>query len=145
MREVAQHVGIGGIGPVVVGSPEKVADEIEEWFDETDVDGLNVPFAVSPGDFEDITDMLVPELVQTRALQGSLPARAPCAKNCSAKAARVSPRRIRCFAGNGLHRSADNAGPELDRLFRRLVLPRAGIDGCELRFYGYKSEGPGRA
>src|ERR1700737_1494811 len=51
-------------GPVVVGTPEKVADEIEAWFDQTDVDGLNVPFAVSPGDFEDITDMLVPELVR---------------------------------------------------------------------------------
>jgi alkanesulfonate monooxygenase len=25
---------------------------------------LNVPFAVSPGDFEDITDILVPELVR---------------------------------------------------------------------------------
>jgi alkanesulfonate monooxygenase len=48
----------------VVGSPEKVADDIEKWFDETDVDGLNVPFAISPGDFEDITDMLVPELTR---------------------------------------------------------------------------------
>jgi alkanesulfonate monooxygenase len=64
VREVIQHVGIGGAGPVVVGSPEKVADDIEKWFDETDVDGLNVPFAVSPGDFEDITDMLVPELTR---------------------------------------------------------------------------------
>jgi FMN-dependent oxidoreductase (nitrilotriacetate monooxygenase family) len=64
VREVAQHVGIGGAGPVVVGTPQKVADEIEAWFDETDVDGLNVPFAVSPGDFEDITDMLVPELTR---------------------------------------------------------------------------------
>ena len=64
VREVAQHVGIGGIGPVVVGTPEKVADEIEAWFDQTDVDGLNVPFAISPGDFEDIADMLVPELVR---------------------------------------------------------------------------------
>ena len=64
VREVAQHVGIGGIGPVVVGTPEKVADEIEAWFDLTDVDGLNVPFAISPGDFEDITDMLVPELTR---------------------------------------------------------------------------------
>jgi alkanesulfonate monooxygenase len=58
VREVAQHVGIGGIGPVVVGTPQKVADEIEAWFDVTDVDGLNVPFAISPGDFEDISDML---------------------------------------------------------------------------------------
>ena len=64
VREVAEHVGIGGIGPVVVGTPEKVADEIEAWFEQTDVDGLNVPFAISPGDFEDITDMLVPELTR---------------------------------------------------------------------------------
>ena len=41
-----------------------VADEIEAWFELTDVDGLNVPFAISPGDFEDITDLLVPELVR---------------------------------------------------------------------------------
>ena len=64
VREVAQHVGIGGAGPVVVGTPEKVADAIEAWFDQTDVDGLNMPFAVSPGDFEDIADMLVPELTR---------------------------------------------------------------------------------
>jgi alkanesulfonate monooxygenase SsuD/methylene tetrahydromethanopterin reductase-like flavin-dependent oxidoreductase (luciferase family) len=64
VREVAQHVGIGGIGPLAVGTPQKVADEIEAWFEQTDVDGLNVPFAISPGDFEDLTDMLVPELVR---------------------------------------------------------------------------------
>src|SRR6267378_1016479 len=64
VREVAQHVGIGGAGPVAVGTPEKVADAIEAWFEQTDVDGLNVPFAVSPGDFEDIADMLVPELTK---------------------------------------------------------------------------------
>jgi len=43
---------------------DREIDDIEAWFDQTDVDGLNVPFAVSPGDFEDITDMLVPELVR---------------------------------------------------------------------------------
>lgn len=64
VREVAEHVGIGGIGPVVVGTPQKVADDIETWFEQTDVDGLNVPFAVSPGDFEDISNMLVPELAR---------------------------------------------------------------------------------
>jgi alkanesulfonate monooxygenase len=64
VREVAEHVGIGGAGPVVVGTPEKVADAIEAWFEATDVDGLNVPFAVSPGDFEDISEMLVPELTR---------------------------------------------------------------------------------
>src|SRR5882724_11507810 len=64
VREVAQHVGIGGIGPVFVGTPDKVADDVEAWFEATDVDGLNMPFAVSPGDFEDISDMLVPELTR---------------------------------------------------------------------------------
>jgi FMN-dependent oxidoreductase (nitrilotriacetate monooxygenase family) len=64
VREVAQHVGIGGIGPVLVGSPGKVADDIEAWIDETGVDGLNLAFAISPGDFEDIVDLLVPELVR---------------------------------------------------------------------------------
>ena len=64
VREVAEHVGIGGAGPVVVGTPEQVTDKIEQWFEDTDVDGLNVAFAISPGDFEDIADMLVPELVK---------------------------------------------------------------------------------
>ena len=49
---------------MVVGTPEKAADAIEAWFDQTDVDGLNMPFAVSPGDFADITEMLVPELTR---------------------------------------------------------------------------------
>ena len=64
VREVAEHVGIGGIGPIAAGTPEKVADDIEAWFEQTDLDGLNVAFAVSPGDFEDIADMLVPELAR---------------------------------------------------------------------------------
>src|SRR6201992_3669785 len=64
VREVAQHVGVGGIGPVAVGTPEKVADAIEAWFAQTAGDGLKMPFAVSPGDFADITDMLVPELTR---------------------------------------------------------------------------------
>jgi alkanesulfonate monooxygenase len=64
VRDVIEHVGIGGAGPVVVGTPEMVADKIEAWFEATDVDGLNVAFAISPGDFEDIADMLVPELTR---------------------------------------------------------------------------------
>ena len=64
VRDVIEHVGIGGAGPVVVGTPETVADKIEHWFEQTDVDGLNVAFAISPGDFEDIADMLVPELTR---------------------------------------------------------------------------------
>src|SRR5262249_59760163 len=46
VREVAQHVGIGGIGPVIVGTPEKVADEVEAWLEATHVDGAHKPFHI---------------------------------------------------------------------------------------------------
>jgi alkanesulfonate monooxygenase len=62
VREVAEHVAIGGIGPVVVGDPGEVADALEAWIDATDVDGFNMAFAVAPETFADIADLLAPEL-----------------------------------------------------------------------------------
>ena len=62
VRQVAEHVCIGGIGPVVVGSPQTVADQLESWIDDTDLDGFNLTFAVRPETFEAVVDLLVPEL-----------------------------------------------------------------------------------
>jgi alkanesulfonate monooxygenase len=62
VRQAAEHVAIGGIGPVFVGSPATVADQLEDWIDETDVDGFNLAFAVRPETFADVADLLVPEL-----------------------------------------------------------------------------------
>ncbi|WP_158810381.1 LLM class flavin-dependent oxidoreductase [Beijerinckia sp. L45] len=62
VREVAQHVALGGIGPLIVGTPSQVADALEAWVDETDVDGFNLAFTIMPGSFADIVDYLVPEL-----------------------------------------------------------------------------------
>jgi alkanesulfonate monooxygenase len=62
VREIAEWGGIGGLGPVVVGSPSRVADELQAWVDETDVDGFNLAYAVTPETFADIVDLLVPEL-----------------------------------------------------------------------------------
>jgi alkanesulfonate monooxygenase SsuD/methylene tetrahydromethanopterin reductase-like flavin-dependent oxidoreductase (luciferase family) len=62
VREVAEHVSIGGISPIVVGSPASVADQLEEWIAETDLDGFNLAFAVRPETFVDVVDWLVPEL-----------------------------------------------------------------------------------
>lgn len=66
VREVGRHVALGGIGPIVCGTPETVADDIETWVDETDVDGLNLAFALMPGTYVDIIDQLVPELQKRR-------------------------------------------------------------------------------
>lgn len=39
---VAKHIGVGGLGATVVGTAEKVADELERWVAEADVDGFNI-------------------------------------------------------------------------------------------------------
>ncbi|MBV8795956.1 MAG: LLM class flavin-dependent oxidoreductase [Hyphomicrobiales bacterium] len=62
VREVAEHVSIGGIGPVIVGSPSTVADQLESWIDDTDLDGFNLAFAIRPETFVDVADLLTPEL-----------------------------------------------------------------------------------
>ncbi|BAN49869.1 LLM class flavin-dependent oxidoreductase [Metapseudomonas resinovorans] len=65
--EIADYCALGGDGPLLVGSPKTVADELEAWVEETDVDGFNLSSIVAPETFVDIVDLLVPEL-QARGL-----------------------------------------------------------------------------
>lgn len=62
IEELAQFGGIGGLGPVFVGSPSHVADVLQEWVADTDVDGFNLAYAVTPESFEDVVEFIVPEL-----------------------------------------------------------------------------------
>ncbi|BCP52191.1 hypothetical protein K32_08080 [Kaistia sp. 32K] len=62
IEELARWGGIGGAGPIFVGSAETVADILQDWVAETDVDGFNLCYAITPGTFEDIVAHLVPEL-----------------------------------------------------------------------------------
>jgi FMN-dependent oxidoreductase (nitrilotriacetate monooxygenase family) len=62
VKELAEWIGIGGLGPVLVGGPSTVADLLQEWVEETDVDGFNLAYAVTPETFEDVVTHLVPEL-----------------------------------------------------------------------------------
>lgn len=59
---VADQITVGGIGPVIVGTKEFVANEIERWVDVSGVDGFNFTYTVTPGSFEDLVNELVPEL-----------------------------------------------------------------------------------
>ncbi|PVH70357.1 bacterial luciferase-like protein, partial [Cadophora sp. DSE1049] len=45
-----------------VGTPEQVADEFEKWVEEADVDGFNIAYAITPGSFGDVIELLLPEL-----------------------------------------------------------------------------------
>ena len=62
IEELAKFGGIGGLGPVLVGSPSQVADILQEWVEDTGVDGFNLAYAVTPGTFEDVVNFIVPEL-----------------------------------------------------------------------------------
>lgn len=61
-RVIAEKAAIGGLGPVSVGSPQTVADEMEHWINEGDLDGFNIGYVTTPGTFEDVVQLLIPEL-----------------------------------------------------------------------------------
>lgn len=71
-RVIAEKASIGGLGPVSVGSPATVADELERWIKEADVDGFNIGYVTTPGSFEDVVDLLVPEL-RRRGIYAEIP------------------------------------------------------------------------
>lgn len=76
VRELAEFVGIGGRGPVAVGSPEQIADEIAEWVEETGVDGFNLAYTQSLENFADFVELVIPVLqrrglVQTDYAEGT--------------------------------------------------------------------------
>ncbi|KQR91264.1 MAG: LLM class flavin-dependent oxidoreductase [Microbacterium ginsengisoli] len=62
LREVAEYMAVGGMGPTIVGSGATVADELERWAEVADLDGFNLAYAVRPGTFDDIIRYVVPEL-----------------------------------------------------------------------------------
>lgn len=62
VRDLAEAGKIGGFGARIVGSPEEVADQLQAWVEETDVDGFNLAYAITPGTFQDIVRFVVPEL-----------------------------------------------------------------------------------
>ena len=68
MRDIANYVGIGGAGPVLVGAPEQIADQLEDWID-AGVDGFNLAYAVTPGSFVDFVDGVVPVLQKRGRVQ----------------------------------------------------------------------------
>jgi hypothetical protein len=80
---VGEHITVGGLGATPVGTAAQVADEMERWVREADVDGFNLvsctavlrtlaqtnvtddrsqAYAIKPGSFKDIIDLLIPEL-----------------------------------------------------------------------------------
>ena len=49
-KTVGEHITVGGLGATAVGTPQQVADIMERWVNEADVDGFNIvslyPFSI---------------------------------------------------------------------------------------------------
>jgi alkanesulfonate monooxygenase SsuD/methylene tetrahydromethanopterin reductase-like flavin-dependent oxidoreductase (luciferase family) len=71
VRDIAEWGEIGGMGPRIVGSGVRVADTLQEWVEQTDVDGFNLAYAITPGSFADFVDYVVPVLTARGAYQSA--------------------------------------------------------------------------
>ena len=67
IRETAHRVANSGSMPVISGTPQAVADQLEAWFTSGAADGFNLMFPLLPEDLALFCDLVVPEL-QRRGL-----------------------------------------------------------------------------
>ncbi|MCZ6772510.1 MAG: LLM class flavin-dependent oxidoreductase [Proteobacteria bacterium] len=67
VRQLAQYVGGSFSSLEIIGTPETIANEMEEWLQERGCDGFNVMFPYLPGGLDEFVDQVVPEL-QRRGL-----------------------------------------------------------------------------
>jgi FMN-dependent oxidoreductase (nitrilotriacetate monooxygenase family) len=61
VRQLAQRVGGYG-GLAFVGTPQAIADQMEEWLATDACDGFNILFPYLPGGLDEFVDRVVPEL-----------------------------------------------------------------------------------
>lgn len=60
--EIARWNSLGGNGPVFVGSATTVADKLQEWIEDTGIDGFNLAYILAHQSFQDTVNWIVPEL-----------------------------------------------------------------------------------
>ncbi len=118
VRELAEHVAIGGRGPLFVGSPEQIADTLTEWVEATDIDGFNLAYAVTPESFEDFVDLVVPELTRRGVYKREYRARHVARKAVRRPAAPASPHPTR-RRSTGSRKKEENTLPQRTQRFRR--------------------------
>lgn len=69
LDKIKEYMEIGSILPKIIGSPETVADELERWMDECDVDGFNIHMPTQGSGFREFVDLVVPELQRRKRMR----------------------------------------------------------------------------
>lgn len=72
-KEVAKKIKLGGLGPCIVGGPESIADQLQEWVETSGVDGFNLAYTLAPGTFVDFVELVVPILKKRGVVWGDYP------------------------------------------------------------------------
>ncbi len=62
MRRLLDQLALGGRYVTIVGDPQQVADALQQWVEETGIDGFNLARTVTPESYADFIDLVVPEL-----------------------------------------------------------------------------------
>ena len=61
VRQLAQRLG-GFSGLAMVGTPDSIADEMEEWLETRGSDGFTIMFPYLPQGLDDVVDRVIPEI-----------------------------------------------------------------------------------
>jgi long-chain alkane monooxygenase len=69
LNKLLQMMVLGSRQAPIVGSAARVADEMQAWIDEADVDGFNLARTVIPACVEDFVALVVPELQSRGVMQ----------------------------------------------------------------------------
>jgi hypothetical protein len=67
LHKIFGEKGLGSRNAPLVGSAEEIADELQSWVEDTDIDGFNLSRVVTPEGLEDFVDLVVP-LLQERGI-----------------------------------------------------------------------------
>ncbi len=62
VKELLGYLSAGGGHLTLVGTPEKIADEMERWLEKGVADGFNLMPPTLPGSLNDFIELVVPEL-----------------------------------------------------------------------------------
>ena len=101
LRKLIEQMGLGSRSSPFVGSAEDVADEMESWVNEADIDGFNLCRVVTPEGLEDFVDLVVP-ILQERGVYKT--------------AYKPGPLRQKLFGHDHGRLSADHPGAAFRRL-----------------------------
>lgn len=71
--DMCEYLKLTAIAPTIIGTPTRVADELEAWVDDGKVDGFNLIPIDQPGSLRDFVDLVVPELQQRGRMRTAYP------------------------------------------------------------------------